>query len=61
MIDFKKIRGYCNYCKDKILRGKPYTKDSHGHIYCPDCFIQMNTYTDDFGNYNTNEFGDPIE
>jgi hypothetical protein len=51
----KEIRGYCNYCKNTIYIGDAYTKDRRGRLYCPACYIQEETFTDDFG---TDNFGD---
>ena len=58
----KEIRFYCIYCKGAIYYGDAYTKGSDGKTYHPDCYNQINTFSDDFdGTYNTNEFGDPLE
>jgi hypothetical protein len=54
----KEILGYCSYCKETIYKGQAYTKGKDGRIYCPDCYHQETTYTDDFGTYSTDEFGD---
>jgi len=57
----KKIKFYCAYCKNPIYYGQAYTKDEDGKIYHTDCFNLINTFTDDFGTYNTNEFGETID
>ena len=55
------MKNYCLYCKDEINIRAPYTVDEHGRIYHPECYNQMNTYTDEFGTASTDEFGNPIE
>lgn len=57
----KEIKGYCIYCKNAIYYGNAYTKGKDGHLYHPDCYAQINTYTDDFGIHTTDEFGDTDE
>lgn len=57
----KEIRAYCMYCKEAIYEGSAYTKGTDGKFYHPDCYNQINTYTDDFGTYTTNEFGEIID
>lgn len=57
----REIRAWCGYCKDPIYKGDAYTKGRDGHIYHPDCYNQLNTYTDEFGTSNTDQFGDIIE
>lgn len=56
----REIRGYCIYCKNAIYYGDAYTKGKNGHLYHPDCYTQEGTFTDDFGTYTTDEFGNPI-
>jgi hypothetical protein len=52
------IMGYCLYCKNEIYYGDAYTKGENGKLYHPDCYVQEHTFTDDFGTYTTDEFGD---
>ena len=55
------VRGYCLYCKNIIYYSQAHTEDKDGKIYHPDCYIQLNTFTDDFGTYSTNEFGELLD
>lgn len=44
----KNIIGYCNYCKEEILKDEPYVVYD-GIKYHRECFKQMNTFIDAFG------------
>jgi len=49
---------WCNYCKDRIEKRERYIKDRNGNFYHKECYEQMNTFVDDFGETITDEFGD---
>jgi hypothetical protein len=57
----KEIKFYCIYCKNAIYYGDAYTKGKDGKTYHPDCYNQLNIFTDEFGTSHTDEFGDTIE
>jgi hypothetical protein len=57
----REIKGYCLYCKSAIYYGDAYTVDKNNKIYHPSCYEQLNTYSDEFGTYNTDQFGDSID
>lgn len=52
-----KIIGYCFYCKDPVFKNEPHTKDKE-NIYHVFCYCQEHNYTDDFGTYTVDEFGE---
>jgi len=52
---------WCSYCKGSINEGEAYTVGTNGAKYHPSCYTQENTYTDDFDNPNTDQFGDLID
>lgn len=52
------MRKYCNYCKDEIESNDRIKKDKQGNVYHEECFEQMNTYVDEFGETSTDEFGE---
>ena len=56
----KEIRCYCLYCKEPIQEGEAYTVGINGTKYHVDCYTQMTTYSDDFGNSQLTEFGESI-
>ena len=41
---------YCSYCKDSIL-DNDFVCDGEGNFYHKSCFIQKNTYWDEFERY----------
>jgi hypothetical protein len=52
------MANYCPYCKEKIEKGDRVIKGKNGRIFHSECYIQMNTYIDEFGdNFTTDEFG----
>jgi len=51
------IKGYCNYCKSSITKNESFIIDKNGKIFHDFCYVQMNTYTDDFGTYTTDKYG----
>jgi hypothetical protein len=55
------IMGYCLYCKNAIYFGDAYTKGKDGKLYHPACYNLENTYTDEFGTSNTDQFGEIID
>jgi len=48
----REVRCWCNYCKDPIYEGDASTTDCERNEFHPECFIQMNTYSDPYGNSN---------
>jgi hypothetical protein len=53
--EYPELLNYCNYCKGQIYEDENYAvKD--GNFYHLDCWEQMNTYYDGFGDlYNDSE------
>jgi len=51
---------YCAYCKDEIRNGEAITIGKTGVKYHAECYKIITTYTDDFGTYSTDEFGNDI-
>lgn len=53
----RQILGYCSYCKDPIYEDDAYVVENE-KLYHPDCYQQMNTFLDSFGenvDYNVEE------
>ena len=49
---------YCSYCKDKIKKHDKVCYDKDKKCYHLECFNQMNSYIDEFGETSTDEFGE---
>ena len=58
----KEVKNWCIYCKNAIFFGEAYTIGTDGKLYHPECYNQINTFTEDFeGTYHTDEFGENLE
>ena len=47
---------YCFYCHSNICNNEAYVVDPEERIYHVQCYVQMSTYSDDFGNYTVQEY-----
>ena len=49
---------WCSYCKEKIKNNEAHTVGQNGDKYHIECYKQMTTYVDEFGETTTDEFGE---
>jgi hypothetical protein len=47
---------WCYYCKSDIAEGEPFTRDNRGRPYHPYCYVQCNTFTNEYGETSESEY-----
>lgn len=54
------MNNWCIYCKNEIKKGEALTIGKDGKTYHAECYNLLTSYSDEFGTYFTDEFGQDI-